>query len=163
VSARGIIGPHFFEDERGRAVIVNLEHYVEILDDFLVPELQNCPSYNQRTWFQQDGATSHTFNTSMPRVRELFPQKLISRRGDKNWSPRSPDLNPMDFFLWGYLEFKVYVNNPTSLAQWRENIRYEMAAIKESTCRAVMINFAVRLNEYHEHDGLPLDNIIFKK
>jgi len=69
----------------------------------------------------------------------------------------------MDFFLWEYLKFIVYVNNPTSLAQLRENIRYKMAAIKESTYRVVMINFTVRLNECHERDGLHLNDIIFKK
>jgi len=70
----------------------------------------------------------------------------------------------MDFFLWGYLKSKVYVTKfPTSVAQLRENICFEMATIKESTCRAVMRNFAARLNECHECDGLHLDDIIFKK
>ncbi|GBP12630.1 hypothetical protein EVAR_10285_1 [Eumeta japonica] len=64
MSAREMIGPYFFENERGRAVTVNSERYVEMLDDFFVPELQNFPGYNQRTWFQQDGATSHMFNRS---------------------------------------------------------------------------------------------------
>jgi len=100
---------------------------------------------------------------SLPRVREIFPRKYISRRGDINWPPQSPDLSPMDFFLWGYLKSKVYVNNPTFLVQLRENIRYEMAAIKESACRAIMRNFAVRLNVCHERDRLHLDDIIFKK
>ena len=84
MSSRGIIGPYFFEDERGCAVTVNSERYVKMLDDFLVPELQNFSGYNQGTWFQQDGATSHTSNTSLSRVREIFPGKLISRRGDIN-------------------------------------------------------------------------------
>jgi len=64
---------------------------------------------------------SHTSNTSLARVREIFPRKLISWRGDLNWAPRSADLSPMDFFLWGYVKSKVYVNNSTSLARLREN------------------------------------------
>jgi len=94
--------------------------------------LQNFPVDNQRTWLQQDRVTHVQYNTSLPRVRDIFPHKLISRRGDINWPPRSPDLSPMDFFLWGYLKSKVYVNNPTSLAQLRENVRHEMAAITRS-------------------------------
>jgi len=116
MSALGIIGLYFFEDEKGRAATVNSERYVEMLDDFLVPKLQHFPSYNQRTRFHQDGPTSHTSNMSLPRVREIFPRKLSSRRGDINWSSHSPDLSPMDFFLWGYFKSKVYDNNPTSLA-----------------------------------------------
>jgi len=73
MSSRGIIGPYFFEDERGRALTVNSERYVRMLDEFLLPELQNFPGYNQRTWFQQDGATSQTSNRSLSRVGEIFP------------------------------------------------------------------------------------------
>ena len=90
---------------------------------------QNFPGYNQRTWLQQDGATPHTSKTSLLRVREIFPGKLISRRGDINWPPRSPDLAPMDVFLWGYLKPKVYANKPTFLAHLKENIRHQMADI----------------------------------
>lgn len=69
----------------------------------------------------------------------------------------------MDFFLWGYVKSKVYANKPTSLAQLKENIRHEMAAITETTCRAVIGNFSARLNECRERNGLHLDDVIFKK
>lgn len=112
---------------------MNSEPCVEMLDNFLVPELQNFPGYNKRTLFQRDEATSHMSNTSLPRVREIFSGKFISRRGDKNWPPCSPDLTPMDFFLWGYLDSKVYTNKPTSLVLLKENICHEMATITEFT------------------------------
>jgi hypothetical protein len=39
--------------------------------------------------------------------------------GDKNllpWAPRSPDLTPCDFFLWGFVKDSVYVSPlPTSI------------------------------------------------
>ncbi|CAK1592334.1 unnamed protein product [Parnassius mnemosyne] len=108
MSAHGIIGPYFFEDGRGRALTVTSQRYVAMIQDFFTPELQNFPGFNTRTWFQQDGATAHTSNVAMPVVRQLFPNKVISRRGDIPWPPRSPDLTPMDFFLWGYLKTKVY-------------------------------------------------------
>jgi hypothetical protein len=31
------------------------------------------------------------------------------------WPPRSPDLNPCDFYLWGKLRNIVYANNPHDL------------------------------------------------
>lgn len=67
-----------------------------MLDEFLVLEMQNVAVYNQRTWFQQDGSTSHMSNTSLPRVREISPDNLIFRTSDINWSPLSPDLSPID-------------------------------------------------------------------
>lgn len=55
------------------------------------------------------------------------------------------------------------VNNPSSLSHLIENIRYEMAAITESTCRAVTEIVAVCLNESRERDGLHSDDIVFIK
>ncbi|GBM04721.1 hypothetical protein AVEN_44852-1 [Araneus ventricosus] len=38
-------------------------------------------------------------------------------------SPRSPDLTPSDFFLWGYVKDKVYVPPmPTTLQALQERI-----------------------------------------
>lgn len=46
MSAREII----FVDERGRELTVNLERFMEMLNNSLVPEPQNFANYNQRTW-----------------------------------------------------------------------------------------------------------------
>jgi len=32
---------------------------------------------------------------------------------DPQWSPHSPDLNPPDVCMWGYLKDRVFGNNPT--------------------------------------------------
>ncbi|GFW47015.1 hypothetical protein TNCV_3486271 [Trichonephila clavipes] len=37
---------------------------------------------------------------------------LISRFGPVNWPPRSCDLTPLDYFLWGYLKALVYADKP---------------------------------------------------
>ena len=39
MSASGIIGPYFFENEAGNAVTVNVDHYVEMLQNFFTPQL----------------------------------------------------------------------------------------------------------------------------
>jgi len=50
---------------------------------------------------QQDGATRHTSRETVVLVREKFPDRLISFRGDRTYSPRSCDFTPCDFFLIG--------------------------------------------------------------
>ena len=40
-----------------------------------------------------------------------------------NWPPRSCDLTPLDFFLWGYVKDKVYADNPQSIQELKEKIR----------------------------------------
>ncbi|XP_050342348.1 uncharacterized protein LOC126768367 [Nymphalis io] len=163
LSASGIIGPYFYEDQRSRPVTVNTQRYIAMLQNFFAPALQDYSGFNQRTWFQQDGATCHTSNDSIAAVREIFGQKVISKRGDINWPPRSPDLSPMDFFLWGYLKSKVFNNNPQSIEELKENIREEIQNISPNTCRAVMENVRSRLQECQIKQGTHLDDVIFKK
>lgn len=163
LSASVIIGPYFFEDQRSRPVTVNTQRYIAMLQNFFAPALQDYSGFNQRTWFQQDGATCHTSNDSIAAVREIFGQKVISKRGDINWPPRSPDLSPMDFFLWGYLKSMVFNNNPQSIEELKENIREEIQNISPNTCRAVMENFRSRLQECQTKQGAHLDDVIFKK
>ena len=60
-----------------------------------------------------------------------FDVRVVSRKAirARDWPPRSPDLNPLDFFLWGYLKSKVYSPLPLTLAQLEQNIRREVAAL----------------------------------
>ena len=55
-------------------------------------------------YFQQDGATCHTSHETIALLREKFPDRVISRRSDHNWPPRSCNLTPCDFFLWGHVK-----------------------------------------------------------
>lgn len=46
-------------------------------------------------------------------LNETFPLRWIGRAGpmDMNllrWCPRSPDLNPLDFYLWGHAKHEIY-------------------------------------------------------
>jgi len=56
----------------------------------------------------QDGAPTHfsCFVTDVLSAR--FPDAWIGRGGPIPWPSRSPDLSPLDFFLWGYIKNIVY-------------------------------------------------------
>ena len=64
---------------------------------------------------QQVGVTALTDWESIQLPKALFPNRLISPVGDVAWTPRSPDLAPVDFFLWEYLKKKVSVNRSSNL------------------------------------------------
>ena len=57
-------------------------------------------------WFQQDGATWHTLNLTIDLLRIVLENRIISRNSDVNWPPRSSDLTPLDYFLWGAIKDK---------------------------------------------------------
>jgi len=56
----GIVGPYFFEDWE-TAVSVTSARYVNMLNNFLCPELQKCGVNMREMWFQQDGATAQIY------------------------------------------------------------------------------------------------------
>ena len=63
-------------------------------------------------WFQQDGATCHTATATIDLLKSKFGDKLISKNGPVNWPPRSCNLTPLDYFLWGYVKSLVYADKP---------------------------------------------------
>ena len=103
-----IIGPYFFENEDGAAVPVHGLRYRTMINEFLWSELEDMDVEDD--YFQQDGATCHTSGETIDLFRGKFPDQMISRKGDYNWPPRSCDLTPLDFFLWGYVKDKVYAD-----------------------------------------------------
>ena len=38
------------------------------------------------------------------------------------WPPRSPDLTPLDFFLWSEVKRLVYISEPTTVEQLKQRI-----------------------------------------
>ena len=61
------------------------------------------------------------------------------------WPPRSPDLTPADFFLWGLLKGKVYKNTPCTIEQLKDSIRQEIQAINVDTLGKVFQNLEKRI------------------
>ena len=58
-------------------------------------------------WWQQDGAPAHASNATIQYLREQFPGRLMSERGDWPWPPLSLDLAVCDFFSWGHLKQQI--------------------------------------------------------
>ena len=107
MSKHGIIGPYWFENDDGHAVTINSARYVEVLHKFWAELGQQRGFVRARQWFQQDGATPHTSDDSLAWLQQRIGGRLISRRCDPEWSAYTSDLNPLDFFLWGYLKDRV--------------------------------------------------------
>ncbi len=147
ISRSGIIGPFFFDE------IVKRDNYLDMLATFFVPELQRRGLNVKQQFFQQDGASPHTANTTILFLKEKFPNNVISKGGDINWPSRSPDLTPPDFYLWGALKEKVYHNGPKTLDQLRINIQSEIHNIDEGTLHRVFHNLEQRFRVCCERLG----------
>ncbi|GFS96214.1 putative transposable element [Trichonephila clavipes] len=113
-------------------------------------------------WFQQDGATCHTARATIDLLKDKFGDRLISRFGPANWLPRSCDLTPLDFFLWGYVKSLVYADKPQTLDHLEDNIRRVIADIRPQMLEKVIENWTSRLDYIRASRGSRMPEIIFK-
>ena len=82
-------------------------------------------------WFQQDGATCHTGTLDVLRLH--FEDRIISRRADVVWPPRSCVLTPLDYYLWAALKYKCYADKPEIIDALKDNIREAIDEIQLHT------------------------------
>lgn len=156
-----IIGPHFFVGTLGG------EQYLDFLQFELIPALavlfpnaQDPDSPNPGIWLQQDGAPPHYARLVREYLEQIFPNRWIGRRGPIEWPPRSPDLTPLDYFLWGYLKSKIYFNRPENIEALKERIRQEIRSITPEMLDNVQQAFVSRLGYCLAANGQQFEHLI---
>jgi hypothetical protein len=71
-------------------------------------------------------------------LTERFGEQFIAKN---EWSPRSPDLNPCDYFVWVYLNQRVYNPLPKTLKDLRSNLTREIENIPSQMLKKTFLNF----------------------
>lgn len=118
----GIIGDHligpFFLPGR-----LNGNFYCNFLQNDLPLLLENIPlQLRQQMWYMHDGAPAHFSILAREHLNRAYPNRWIGRGGPQFWPPRSPELNSLDFYLWGHLKTLVYGTPVETLEQLRNRI-----------------------------------------
>ncbi|GFS68164.1 uncharacterized protein TNCV_439161 [Trichonephila clavipes] len=131
-----------------------------MITNFFIPEFNNHDV--QELWFQQDGATCHTARATIDLLKDTFGDRLISRFGPVNWPPRSCDLTPLDYLLWGYVKSLVYADKPRMLDHLEDNIRHVIADIAPQMLEKVIESWTSRLDYIRASRNSPMPEIIFK-
>ncbi|GFV86447.1 uncharacterized protein TNCV_2156401 [Trichonephila clavipes] len=131
-----------------------------MITNFFIPKFNNHDV--QELWFQQDGATFHTARATIDLLKDTSGDRLISRFGPVNWPPRSCDLTPLDYFLWGYVKSLVYADKPQTLDHLENRIRRVIADIRPQMLEKVIENWTSRLVYIRASRGSPMPEIIFK-
>ena len=106
-------------------------------------------------WWQQDGAPCHVTQQNMQYLDSQFQNRIISRNSINgiDWPARSPDLNPCDFFLWGYLKSKVFCPKPNTLDDLETNIRREVQRIPPEMITRAVLNIKERALKCVQNNG----------
>ena len=155
----GIIGQFFFENEQGEAITVNGDRYRTMLNEFLLTKIEEEDIGN--IWFQQDQATCHSAEATLDILRPVFEDRIISRSADVVWSPRSCDLTPLDYYLWGNVKDKCYANKPETIDALSDNIREAIGEIQLHTKDNVFKNWTDRVGYCMASRGIYFNAIIF--
>ncbi|KAJ4444914.1 hypothetical protein ANN_06713 [Periplaneta americana] len=131
-----VIGPVFLNNKLTAAL------YRWHLEVTLLPYLDDLPLERRRGFFfQQDGTLPHFRLTVRELLNEVIHGCWIGSRDPVEWLPKSPDLTPLDFFLWGHFKSVVYSNRPRKLDELQENIRREYAQITPAVLRNVWSSY----------------------
>ena len=165
MSSHGIIGPYFFKDAAGATVTVNGDRYLQMLQNFFIPELFNFCAHHDLDpslmRFMQDGARVHIPNRIIDYLREQFGIKTIGEKLAQHWPARSPDLTPCDFFLWGWLKDKVYESLPIpNLAALEVVIRDNMRNIPITHCQNSCLSVAKRMDVLKSRGGGHIEHLL---
>lgn len=152
IGYHGVVGPFFFDGN------VNGARYLEMLSDRVLPVLRQWPNFEDLV-LVQDGASAHWTLAVRGFLNENLPGGWIGRDSPFIcWPPRSPDLTPMDFFVWGHLKGRLYRGHPfPSLQVLRARIEEEARAIPLNMIRSALNEFWNRLLVCEERTGLSVE------
>lgn len=160
ISKHGVIGPIWIEDQDGCTTTVNTQRYISVLQQFWRILGRRAGVNRAAQWFQQDGATPHTSRESLNWLRDHFEDRVISNRLPIVWAPHSPDLNPADFYLWGYLKDNVYTERPDTIEDLKAAITAQIRRITKEECQRVIDNFERRIQICLERNGRHLEHVL---
>ncbi|GFT01511.1 uncharacterized protein TNCV_270151 [Trichonephila clavipes] len=156
-------GLFFFEEMRDSGFVtatVTAERYADMLQNRIIPSLAD-KHLLERTIFMQDCAPPHIARRMKDLLRRSFgDDRVLSRNFHHAWPPRSPDLSPCDYWLWGYLKSQVYRDRPTSLGMLKDNIRLQCLTITPDMLYSAVHNIIPRLQLLLRNDGEHIEHFL---
>ena len=103
--------------------------------------------------FQLAGAPAHWGLQVRAFLNTNFPQHWIGRDGPTPWPPRSPDLTPCDFFLWGFKKTRVFRVPVRDILELRERITEAFAEVTNDMLANTWREVESRLQQLRANGG----------
>ena len=119
-----VIGLFFFHE-----TTITADIYLDLLTEYVASQLID----SQPTFiFQKDGEPPHRGLPVRQFLNKTFLDRWIGRDRPISWPPRSPDITPLDFFLWGYVKDIMYRTKVRDITDLKQRISYAIATIDEA-------------------------------
>jgi len=150
-----LIGSYFYTGT------LNGERYLDFLENILSSLLEDVPLHlRERMWLQQDGAPPHNAIVVRNYLNNSFPLRWMGTNGPVKWPPRSPNLIPLDFFLWGYLKDCVFTKQSTSLDHLKERITIAWKSVTQQMLNSVTASILQRYEKCVANHGGHFENTL---
>ena len=121
-----LVGPHIFDEN------LNGRNYANFLSDTLPSFMEDVPLIDRRDMiFQHDGAPAHFARQVKDWLDDNYSGRWVGRNGLIRWPPRSPDLTPLDFYLWGRLKSLVYAGPISNRVHLIEKLSSAVSTVRE--------------------------------
>ena len=134
--------------------------YLPLLQNVMPYFLETLPVfYRRNVRFQHDGAPTHkTSQVKQYLVTELDNQ-IIGYGGFEEWPPCSPDLTPLDIFLWSYLKQQMCATPPQTLQDLKRPITDACANLSPSMLQCVQCKIQTSIQMCIAADGAKFEHL----
>lgn len=152
-----IVGPYLYEDN------LTAENFLNFLRNGIEDYLDDISLANRQlfTILQLDGAGAHTARIVKNYLDERY-ERWIGTNGPMRWPPRSPDLTPLDFFLWGAVKDYVYNVEITDRNQLIDRINRSITIFSADSIRSAVRKIEERCRKCMEQEGLQFEHLMKK-
>jgi hypothetical protein len=136
VSALGRTSLHVVD----AGVKINGQYYRDVLlMRDLLPDIRHFSDFYT---FQQDGAPAHRARETVDLLRRETPDLIEPTL----WPPNSPDLNPVDYKIWGVLQERVYREKIQDVDELRHRIQQEWERLDQRIIDDAVRQWRTRLS-----------------
>lgn len=135
--------------------------YLELLEEVLLPAIDDLPlNVRMQLMFQQDGAPPHNAHEATDFLNGQFPGRVIATNGNVAWPARSPDLSPLDFFLWGHLKNELYIDRYASVEEMCNKVMDILHNIHHNTLARAVNDLNRRAHACIYEDGGHIEHLL---
>ena len=139
-----IMPPHIFEV----GLKVNTKEYLDVLKSVVIPWCNQVAGGRPWVW-QQDSAPAHKFKETQAWLqKECYNFVPFS-----HWCPSSPDLNPLDNFVWSYVENITNMTSHNTKASLIAAIDRIFAELPPALVKKACSQFRISIEAVIETEG----------
>jgi hypothetical protein len=119
-------------------LLIGIEKF-DMLSQHMLPAIRDLAG--DQYVFQQDSAPAHRARATL----EFLQQKVPAFISPELWPPNSPDLNPVDYKIWGCMQERVKKKPIRDLAHLKQRLVEVWAAFEQTTVDKAIDQWRKRL------------------